>query len=106
MTFMPALMTSPLWRAKLISLLSMTSLLTTAYILIFLPNPKPEPAGRRQNASKMTHVEPEPGPIHRYLSYMNGGLSLLITISATTFKSKPGVHGNFWVLCILPAREC
>ena len=106
MTFVPALITSRLWQAKLTSLLAIMSLSTTAYILIFLPNPKPESASRRQNALSKLHMKPEPGPIHKYLSYLNGGLSLVIGLSAITLKSKPGVHENFWVLCILPIGEC
>ena len=106
MTFVPALITSRLWQVKLISLLAIASLFTTAYILIFLPNPKPELASRRHNAPSKLYMELELGPIQKYLSYLNGGLSLVIGLNAITLKSKSGVYDNFWVLCILPVGEC
>lgn len=93
---------SHLLSAKLISLLSMSSLVATAYILIFVPNtrlddPKTEkPRGQ---------LQPETGPVQKYISYLNGGLSLLIALNAIGFKDKKGVHEGFWLLCMLPISE-
>lgn len=102
MAFLPALIMSQLLQAKLVALLAMTSLVATAYILMFLPVSKSEPANYNQIKRRF---EPEPGPLRRFLPYLNGGLSLLIGVHAVTFKNKPGVHDGLWVLCVLPAGE-
>lgn len=96
---MPTLIMSGVLQAKLVSLLCMTSLITTAYILAFVPNTRPEsPNG----ADSKRHLEPESGPVHQYISYLNGALSLLCALNSITFKDKQGVHDGFWLLCLLP----
>ena len=46
--------------------------------------------------------EASPGPIQRYIDYLNGGLSCLICLNALTLRGREGVHEGFWLLCILP----
>ena len=93
---------SRLLQVKLISVLSMTSLIATAYILIFVPNTR-NPSSKK--ASSQRQLTPEPSPVHQYIEYLNGGLSLLIGLNAISFRDKQGVHEGFWLLCFLPVGE-
>lgn len=93
---------SRLLSAKLISLLSMSSLIATAYILVFIPNTRPDKSKATKSPAKL---QPEAGPIQQYISYLNGGLSMLIALNAFGFRDKKGVHEGFWLLCLLPVGE-
>ncbi len=75
----------------------MSSLVATAYILVFIPNTR----ANKLNGVKSRH-QPEQGPFDNYVSYLNGGLSFLIAVNASVFKDKRGVHEGFWLLCLLP----
>ncbi|MCJ1425938.1 hypothetical protein MMC29_003839 [Sticta canariensis] len=100
MTFLPALLTTPLVQARVLCLLSMSSLMCTAYILLFIPKINSDSANRNHTQEIL---QPASGPIHRYLSFLNGGLSMLILLNVFSLKGKQGVHEGFWLLCILPA---
>jgi len=89
--------------AKLISLLSMSSLIATAYILVFVPNTR---ANKSNSEEPRKQLQSERGPIHKYISHLNGGLSLLIATNAFGFRDKRGVHEGFWLLCLLPVGWC
>lgn len=102
MTFLPALLTSRLFQARILCLLSMSSLICTAYILIFIPKNKPD--ARNQKHTQQIHQHSST-PIRRYISYLNGILSTLILLNAFSLEGKRGVHEGFWLLCILPAGE-
>lgn len=97
--FLPTLMTSPSPQTRLNSLLAISSLLCTAYILFLLPNGKP--ANVRMNSATFDGQ----GPIRRYLTYLNGGLSILVGLNAFRFRSKEGVHDGFWIFCVLPSGK-
>lgn len=99
MAYIPALITSRLVQARLVSLLCMTSLIATAYMLAFVPNVRPKPPNR---VKSKRGLEPESGPVHQYISYLNGALSLLCALNSITFRDKRGVHDGFWLLCLLP----
>lgn len=99
MAYIPTLTMSGLVQAKLVSLLCVTSLIATAYILVFIPNTRPEPPNRTK---LMRQLEPELGPVRQYISYLNGALSLVCALNSATFRDKRGVHDGFWVICLLP----
>ena len=99
MAYIPALIMSRLVQTKLISLLCMTSLIATAYILVFVPNTRLSPPIR---AKSKRRLEPESGPVHQYIVYLDGALSLVCSLNAITFKDRRGVHDGFWLLCLLP----
>ena len=99
MAYIPTLITSRLVQAKLASLLCITSLIATAYILAFVPTTGSKSPNRVKSRRQL---EPESGPIRRYISYLNGALSLVCALNFITFKEKVGVHDGFWVLCLLP----
>lgn len=101
-SYIPALIMSRLIQAKLLSLLSMTSLIATAYILIFIPNTR---SGPSKGANPSRRPPTELGPIKKYFTVLNGGLSFFISLNTTAFKNKKGVHDGFWMLLLLPFRE-
>lgn len=86
-------------QAKLVSLLCITSLIATAYILAFVPYTRPKSPNR---AKPKKQLEPKSGPVQQYISYLNGALSLLCALNSITFRDKGGVHDGFWLLCLLP----
>lgn len=102
MTFLPALITTHLFQARVLCLLSMSSLMCTAYILLFIPKNNSDAANRNHTQEIL---QPALGPIRRYLGHLNGGLSMLILLNMFSLKGKRGVHEGFWLLCILPAGE-
>ncbi|KAL9016968.1 MAG: hypothetical protein Q9185_005707 [Variospora sp. 1 TL-2023] len=95
--FLPSLLTSPSSQTRLTSLLAISSLLCTAYILFSLPNGKP--ANVRIDSATFDGQE----PIRRYLTYLNGGLSILVGLNAFRFRNKEGVHDGFWLFFVLPS---
>ncbi|KAM0806056.1 hypothetical protein BDR22DRAFT_528 [Usnea florida] len=99
MAYIPALITSGFVQAKLISLLCITSLVATTYILVFVPNTRLSPPIRSKSKRKL---EPESGPVHQYIVYLDGALSLGCALNSITFKNRRGVHDGFWLLCLLP----
>jgi hypothetical protein len=90
---------SRLIQAKLLSLLSMTSLIATAYILVFVRNTKPQWS---KGAKPKHQSQADLGPIKKYIAQLNAGLSFFISLNALAFKDKKGVHEGFWVLLLLP----
>ena len=99
MAYIPTLIRSRLIQAKLVSLLCITSLIATAYILAFIPKSSPQSLNL---VKSKRHLEPESGPIQRYISYLNSALSLVCALNSIIFRDKTGVHDGFWVLCLLP----
>ena len=69
---------------------------------MYKPIARPAPANRHQLGQQ---IDSEPRPRHRYLNYLNGGLSILVLFSAAALKEQEGVHDGFWLLCTLPARK-
>lgn len=103
MTFLPAVVMSPLYLVKLISFFCVSSLLATAYILVFIPNEKS--SGTNRPPKNLTTFPADSKPVHKYLPYLNGMLSLLLAINAINWRGRRGVHEGFWMLCLLPAGE-
>ena len=104
MAYIPTLIRSRLIQAKLVSLLCITSLVATTYILAFVPTTGAKSPNRVKSKRQL---EPESGPIHQYINYLNGALSLVCALNFITFREKAGVHDGFWVLCLLPlGRWC
>lgn len=100
MSFIPAISFFGNLQAKFISLLGITSLIATTYNLLFLPNEKSQSTNRQRLGPPCA---PEPGPVEKYLLYLNSGLSFLIALNALHIQPKRGVHDGFWILCLLPA---
>lgn len=82
--------------------LSVSSLIATAYILIFVPNNQSDPSKSKQ-LSQISRFQD--GPIRQYINLLNGALVVLIVLNVPTLMNKQGVHEGFWLLCLLPFRE-
>ena len=97
--FIPSLLTSQLVQVRLIDLLALTSLICTAYILMSMPNSKPQTAQLSHFGRPLVTGS---GPLERYIDFLNGGLSLLVLLNAFWYRGRQGVHEGFWLICILP----
>ena len=102
LAFLPALIISNSFKAKLVSVLGITSLISTAYILAFLPAQMAEPPSER---SRKPVFLSKSSPVDRYLGKLNAGLSVLIAAYAFSFRNARDAHDGFWLLCLLPGRE-
>ena len=99
MAYIPTLIMSSLIQAKLVSLLCITSLVATAYIMAFVTDIRPKSPNQVKPKKRS---ESKSGPFRRYIGYLNGTLSLLCALNSITFRDKRGVHDGFWLLCLLP----
>lgn len=75
----------------------MTSLIMTAYAVIFVPR-----AMFQSIKSSPKLHDTFSGPLEMYIHPLNGSLSLLLSVNAYLLKGKSGVHEGFWLLCLLP----
>ena len=86
-------------RQRLIALLSISSMISTACILKFLPIQAPERRGKRP----VYQLEADKGPVERYLVYLNAALGgLLLLASALSWRK--GLGSDAWREA-LPASE-
>ena len=83
------------------ALLSISSLLCTAYILAFQPNVTSKQIGAIQGK---TPPQWKQESLQTYvLPLLNGVLTLVIGLHTFTFYDKQGVLQGFWLMCMLPA---
>ena len=74
-------------RQRLVALLSISSLLSTAYLLHFMPIEAPQRKGKRP----IYQIEAEKGPVERYLAYMNAALAgLLLIVALLSWRNGDG----------------
>ena len=95
--YIPFLFTSPTPRTFLISLLSATSLLSTAYMLAYIPPQKRDPKGKRpiRGAGE--------GPIKRYLVSLNTVICVVLILASWSMGWwGKGEEGGLGVLCLVP----
>jgi hypothetical protein len=88
---------SPTPHAFLLSLLSVTSLLSTAYMLAYMPPQKPDRKGKRpiRGAGE--------GPIKRYLVSLNVGVCVVLILASWSMGWwGKGEEGGLGVLCLVP----
>ncbi len=78
-------------RQRLIALLSVSSMLSTAYILKFMPIEAPDRKGKRP----VYQVEAGKGPVERYMVYLNGALAGLLSLAAVVSWMK-GLGDDAW----------
>ena len=95
--FLPSIMKSSALQAKLLGFLSLTSILATAYTLLFIPT------GAGRNASTKTFFRSSGlTPVQKYLPILNAALSFLVGLNGLSWHGRPGVHDGFWILSWLP----
>lgn len=97
LSFLPTLTTSTVYQARLSSLLSVTSLLSTAYTLHFVPTTRPND---KSSGSLLT--QPKAGPLMRYMEPANGVLSALLGLNAAIYKGRPGIQEHLWLMSLSP----
>lgn len=95
--FLPSLWTSSLLSVKIVDLLAIASLSCTAYSLMSMGPNDAVVANARKTRSNGAQ-----GPMTRYIDFLNGGLSFLVSLNALSFRGRHGVHEGFWLLCVLP----
>lgn len=76
--FLYALITSSTARQTLISAISISSLVCTAYILHYMPIQNPERKGKRA----VYQIEAEKGAVEKYLVHLNAGLVGVLLLAA------------------------
>ena len=76
--FVYALFTSTTARQTLISAMSISSLVCTAYILQYMPIHSPERKGKRP----LYQIEAEKGPVEKYLVILNAILAAILLLAA------------------------
>ncbi|TKA78175.1 hypothetical protein B0A55_03904 [Friedmanniomyces simplex] len=76
---------------RLIALLSLSSVLCTAYILHFMPLRAPE----RKGKTAMYKLDAMSGPVEQYLAYLNAALAALLLLVAS-LSWRRGAHENAW----------
>ncbi|KAF7195740.1 hypothetical protein HII31_02875 [Pseudocercospora fuligena] len=75
-------------RARLLSLLSATSLGCSAYILHYMPIEKPA----RRGKIPQYQIEASKGPVEKYLPWMNGALVAVMGLAAVVSYTKGNVE--------------
>lgn len=97
LSFLPTLATSSIYQARLSSLLSITSLLFTAFTLYFIPTSLTTDESNQEPA-----MQRRIGPLRRYIEPANGILSTLLGVNAAISKNRHGSQEQFWLLSLLP----
>jgi hypothetical protein len=103
-----ALYLPPLFRpaTTLLSLLSITSLLASAYILRFLPLPwerrAPLPGGKDTRTATGIGIEVEKGPLELFLVYLNAVLVVLLALVGVVGRGKVVTGGEGDWFGVLP----
>ncbi|KAL1872168.1 hypothetical protein Plec18167_006771 [Paecilomyces lecythidis] len=98
--FVPGLFSSAATASgRFISLLSTVSLLASAYIMRYIPHPKPDPKGKRP-VRNLGHVD----LVKEHLVAINAGVCALVTLLAyvTDYGSRAGYAGVPWALGLVP----
>jgi len=94
LTYLPALFSRG--RTRLLALLALTSLVSTAYTLAFIPLRRTDTKGKAP-VRKGLDISAEDGPVKRYLGWLNGGVCAVLGVAAL----REGEDGG-WVKCLVP----
>lgn len=79
-------------------LLAITSLLSSAYTMHYLPIDSARPAATRHPL-----LATSDGPIERYLPYLNAGIAVFLCLGALIVRSKQHSTNGHWLFFLLPA---
>ena len=96
--FLPFTIRSRAYQAKLLCLLGITSVLATAYTLLFIPTKKSGPPP----SIRLAAAEKDLSPLQRYTPYLNGALSVLILLNGLNWRDRPGAADGLWIVSCLP----
>ena len=90
------------FQVKAASIISMTSLISSSYILMFVSSTRPS-VGRETLGALRT--DEDLNPLRRYLVPMNGALSIVVGLNSIGFYGREGVPNGFWALCFAPTGK-
>jgi hypothetical protein len=88
-------------RQRLIALLSVSSMISSAYILKFMPIESPARKGKRP----VYQVEADKGPVERYMILLNASLVGLLLVAATLSWWK-GFNDDAWREALPASKSC
>ncbi len=86
-------------RTSLFCLLAITSLLSTSFIMRYLPV---APSHLKLKQPRPYYIEVD-GPVELYLPYLNGGVSVLLLLASWSLRRRPNSQEGLWVFLLLPA---
>ena len=95
---MPAFFIAGNGHARLLCLMSLSSLAASAKL--FTLNDHEKPTGLGQNPLV---ADPQSSPLRQYLPYLNGALCFVIALDGYLWDGSTEVHEGFWLVCSLPA---
>ena len=86
-------------RTSLFCLLAITSLLSTSFIMRYLPI---APSHFKLKQLRPLGIEID-GPVEMFLPYLTGGISCLLLVASWSLKRKPDSQEGLWAFLLLPA---
>jgi hypothetical protein len=93
----------------LMCLLSVTSLVSSAYTMYFVPATDPA-AGHQQRRPSSRHKNKIPvlnatdtSPVNQYLPYLNAAIASLLVLASLAYRSRTDVPEGLWLFLLLPA---
>ncbi|KAJ9607007.1 hypothetical protein H2200_009018 [Cladophialophora chaetospira] len=100
----------------LLCLLSITSLVSSAYMMYMIPlgtplgslskvlRPTPSAQQQRDHAFSRTSflLTSDESPINQYLPYLNAFISVLLFLASWAYRSRTGAPAGFWVVLLFP----
>ena len=99
--FLYTFVTASTARERLISIMSLSSLTCTAYVLHYMPIQAPEKKGKRP----MYQVEAEKGPVEKYLVHLNAALAGLLLLAAS-LSWKKELREDAWREALPASKYC
>lgn len=104
--YMPILVASrSTYQMRLLVVLSITSLLCTAYTLKYIPLPKKDRKGKRPVRAHVGLFD-EHGPLRRYLGWLNGAIGALLCLAAWSRRGNDAAGDDgWWVLWLVPGGK-
>ncbi|KAI1616406.1 hypothetical protein EDD36DRAFT_134533 [Exophiala viscosa] len=120
-TALPLIVTLPfLWyltlstsrSMALLCLLSITSLASSSYIMLFVPTSPSQspsvaersaPPNSRAEAARRKFTLSDQSPINQYLPYLNASIDALLFLASMAYRSRTNVPGGLWLFLLLPA---
>ena len=83
-------------RTALFCILAITSLLSTSFIMRYMPL-----GALSRSRARPLDLEPG-GPVERYLPYLNGGIAGLLMLASLAVKGRPEEQDGLWLFMLMP----
>lgn len=99
-TFIIGIFRDSIPTARLACMLSISSLIASAYNLRGIPIQAPGPS-RPATLGRISTTD-SLSPAQKYIPMLNAALSMLLALWGFSFRSRGGVVEGFWMMCWLP----